>query len=105
MKIHPDGTLEGTAEELAAYQSKVEANKMPLLHGHKPTGHKSMIGTLNSAGTRDSLISQLDCFTGVETIELAPSAYFNLIMSDGLDFGGSNFIKGEGRTTIIIVKR
>ncbi len=37
MKIHPDGTLEGTAEELAAYQSKVEANKMPRLWGHKPT--------------------------------------------------------------------
>lgn len=40
MKIYPDGTLEGTAEELAAYQSKIKADKMPLLHGHKPTGHK-----------------------------------------------------------------
>ncbi|MEW4371786.1 hypothetical protein [Paenibacillus kandeliae] len=56
MKIHPDGTLEGTAEELAAYQSKVEANKMPNLWGHKPTPwekHRSIgvqIGGIGTAG-------------------------------------------------------
>ncbi len=37
MKIHPDGTLEGTAEELAAYQGKIKANNTKDLFGHKPT--------------------------------------------------------------------
>lgn len=36
MKIHPDGTLEGTAEELAAYQSKMtDAKKLWLQKGNE----------------------------------------------------------------------
>ncbi len=111
MKIHPDGTLEGTAEELAAYQDakkcgsvgvEVDQDQKTLLDqlGHPITGISNMPSS--SLGL-SSAIERLRSFTGVEIVEVEPGSSFNLTKAN--EHFGIDVVKGKGRTTVIIVKR